>query len=87
MNTGIVTFANSANRGMTWTGAISGPAPFTRAIFANESPRCKRLKPTYILEQTGQTMHFFSNEYLFDLLAERRDVNLEAVAIPDRETG
>jgi SAM-dependent methyltransferase len=55
--------------------------------------RAKRISPVremeanYVLEQTGQTMHFFSKEYLLDLLAEWREVNLEAVVILDRETG
>ena len=41
----------------------------------------------YILEETGQTMHFFSKEYLLDLLAEWREVKLELVGIADQETG
>jgi len=34
-----------------------------------------------VLEADGQTMHFFSDEYLRDLLREWRDVRLEYVEI------
>jgi len=58
-----------------------------RALRARRIPPLREIEANYILEQTGQTVRFFSNEYLLDLLAEWRDVNLEAIAIPDRETG
>ena len=40
-----------------------------------------------MVEASGQTMHFFSEAYLRDLLAGWQDVQLAAVSIPDRETG
>lgn len=47
----------------------------------------RELEPNYILEETGQTMHFFSKEYLLDLLAGWQKVELEPVVILDRYTG
>lgn len=49
-------------------------------------PVCE-LEPNYILEETGQTMHFFSREYLLELLAGWQGVELEPVVILDRYTG
>jgi hypothetical protein len=40
-----------------------------------------------VLEPTGQTMHFFSDDYLRELLDQWRQVRLELVEITDPETG
>ena len=47
----------------------------------------RELEPNYILEETGQTMHFFSEAYLLELLAGWQAVELEPVIILDRYTG
>jgi SAM-dependent methyltransferase len=47
----------------------------------------RELEPNYILEETGQTMHFFSKAYLLELLAGWQAVKLEPVIILDRYTG
>lgn len=38
-------------------------------------------------EESGQTMHFFSEAYLRELLAGWRQVHLVPVPVPHRETG
>jgi hypothetical protein len=50
-------------------------------------PPMQAFEPNYILENTGQTMHFFSKAYLLELLADWPEVTLEAVTIRDQETG
>ena len=40
-----------------------------------------------MLEQQGQTMRFFSDAYLQELLQDWRDVSLDRVEIADRRTG
>ncbi len=42
----------------------------------------QELEPNYILEGDGQTMHFFSVDYLQELLVGWGDVELELVEIP-----
>lgn len=37
----------------------------------------REIEPDYVLEETGQTMHFFSDAYLRDLLSDWDDVSLE----------
>ena len=49
--------------------------------------RARELEPNYVLEESGQTMHFFSEVYLRELLGEWREVHLASVPIPHRETG
>jgi SAM-dependent methyltransferase len=44
-------------------------------------------EPNFIVEQTGQTMHFFSEGYLRELLREWRRLDLELVEITHPETG
>jgi SAM-dependent methyltransferase len=44
-------------------------------------------EPDYVAEESGQTMHLFSEAYLRELLAGWREVHLASVAIPHRETG
>ncbi len=49
-------------------------------------PVARELEKDYVLEQEGQTMHFFSDAYLQELLQDWRDVRLDSVEILDRET-
>lgn len=57
-----------------------------RALRARRLP-ARELAPDYIVEASGQTMHFFSESYLREILGEWRDLDLASVPIPDRETG
>ena len=57
-----------------------------RPLRARSLP-ARELEPDYVAEESGQTMHFFSEAYLRDLLAGWQEVQLAAVSIPDRETG
>ena len=52
-----------------------------RALRAQRKGPSRELEPNYVLEADGQTMHFFSDDYLRDLLQEWRDVRLEFVEI------
>jgi SAM-dependent methyltransferase len=47
----------------------------------------RELEPDYVLEESGQTMHFFSAAYLRDLLADWQQVRLVPVPIDDPVTG
>ncbi len=47
----------------------------------------RELEPDYVVEESGQTMHFFSAEYLRELLGEWRELHLDPVQIPHHETG
>ena len=47
----------------------------------------RELEPDYVAEQSGQTMHFFSEAYLRELLAGWQQVQLAPVPVPHRETG
>src|SRR6516225_1107179 len=42
----------------------------------------RELEPDYVVEQSGQTMHFFSEAYLRDLLGGWQQVQLVLVAVP-----
>jgi SAM-dependent methyltransferase len=44
-------------------------------------PVAQELEPNYVLERSGQTMHFFSRDYLGELLQPWREVRLEPVEI------
>jgi hypothetical protein len=44
------------------------------------------LEPDYVVEASGQTMHFFSEAYLRELLAGWRQLRLASVPIPHRQT-
>lgn len=46
----------------------------------------QEIEPDYVLEGDGQTMHYFSEEYLRELLANWSIMSLERVAIPRSET-
>jgi SAM-dependent methyltransferase len=50
-------------------------------------PGTQELEDSYVLEPSGQTMHFFSEDFLRELLAQWREVRLELVEITDPETG
>src|SRR6266487_154836 len=52
-----------------------------RPIRAKRKPPVRELEPNYILEADGQTMHFFSETYLRDLLQGWSDVELEFLTI------
>jgi hypothetical protein len=47
----------------------------------------RELEPDYVAEESGQTMHFFSETYLRGLLARWQQVELVPVSIPHRKTG
>jgi len=47
----------------------------------------RELEADYVVEESGQTMHFFSEAYLRELLASWQQVELVPVAVPDRKTG
>jgi SAM-dependent methyltransferase len=47
----------------------------------------RELEPDYVAEESGQTMHFFSEAYLRELLRGWEEVQLVPVPVPHRETG
>ena len=47
----------------------------------------RELEPDYVAEESGQTVHFFSEAYLRELLGGWRELRLDSVQIPHRETG
>ena len=47
----------------------------------------REIEDNYIEEEDGQRVHFFSKEYLDELLSEWRSVELEPVVIQDWHTG
>jgi SAM-dependent methyltransferase len=47
----------------------------------------RELEPAYVAEESGQTMHFFSEAYLRELLEGWQEVQLVPVPIPHRTTG
>jgi len=55
-----------------------------RPLRAKRRPPVRELEPNYILEADGQTMHFFSEAYLRELLADWSEVQLELMKIPYR---
>ena len=57
-----------------------------RPLRARRLP-ARELEPDFVAEESGQTMHFFSEAYLRELLGEWRELNLVSVPIPHRETG
>jgi ubiquinone/menaquinone biosynthesis C-methylase UbiE len=58
-----------------------------RPLRARRRPVAREFEENYVLEKSGQTMHYFSEEYLCELLRDWRDVQLERVEITDSETG
>jgi hypothetical protein len=69
---------------LDWEGRWTGP--FLVPLRAGWRPVVRELERDYVLEQGGQTMHFFSERYLRDLLRDWRGLRLERVEITD-ETG
>jgi SAM-dependent methyltransferase len=57
-----------------------------RPLRARSLP-ARELEPDYVVEESGQTMHFFSEDYLRELLGEWRELQLASVPVPHRETG
>ena len=57
-----------------------------RPLRARSRP-ARELEPDYVAEASGQTMHFFSEAYLRELLDGWQQVQLVPVAVPDRKTG
>jgi SAM-dependent methyltransferase len=57
-----------------------------RPLRARNLP-ARELEPDYVAEASGQTMHFFSEEYVRELLADWQQVELEPVSIPHRMSG
>jgi SAM-dependent methyltransferase len=57
-----------------------------RPLRARSLP-ARELEPDFVVEESGQTMHFFSEAYLRELLAGWRELHLVSVPIPHRETG
>src|SRR5215469_2436270 len=57
-----------------------------RPLRARRLP-ARELEPDYVAEESGQTMHFFSEAYLRELLREWQEVQLVPVPVPHRETG
>jgi SAM-dependent methyltransferase len=47
----------------------------------------RELEADYVAEESGQTMHFFSEAYLRELLGGWRELRLGSIQIPHRETG
>lgn len=58
-----------------------------RPLRARKLPVAQELERNYVLERSGQTMHFFSDDYLRELLEPWREVHLEPVEITNAETG
>jgi SAM-dependent methyltransferase len=56
-----------------------------RPLRARSLP-ARELEPDYVAEESGQTMHFFSEAYLRDLLGGWRELQLVPVPIPHRDT-
>ena len=57
-----------------------------RPLRARRLP-ARELEPDYVVEESGQTMHFFSEAYLRELLAGWRELQLTPVLIAHRKTG
>lgn len=56
-----------------------------RPLRARSLP-ARELEPDYVAEESGQTMHFFSEAYLRELLGGWRELQLAPVLIPHRKT-
>lgn len=57
-----------------------------RPLRARSLP-ARELEPDYVAEESGQTVHFFSEDYLRELLAGWQRVQLVPVPVPHRKTG
>ena len=47
----------------------------------------RELEADYVAEEWGQTVHFFSEAYLRELLGEWQELHLDPVQVPHRQTG
>ncbi|MDZ8224882.1 class I SAM-dependent methyltransferase [Nostoc sp. ChiVER01] len=56
-------------------------------VRAERHPIMREIEPNYFLERHGETMHFFSQEYLLDLLSDWKDVELKHYEILHEQTG
>jgi ubiquinone/menaquinone biosynthesis C-methylase UbiE len=50
-------------------------------------PRKRQLEENYFEEEDGQTMHFFSREYITELLGQWRELSLALIEIQHHHTG
>src|SRR5262249_20572677 len=57
-----------------------------RPLRARRLP-AREVEPDYVAEESGQTMHFFSEDYLRELLGGWQEVQLVPVAVPHRGAG
>ena len=57
-----------------------------RPLRARSLP-ARELEPDYVVEESGQTVHFFSEAYLRELLGEWQELHLDPVQAPHRQTG
>jgi SAM-dependent methyltransferase len=57
-----------------------------RPLRARNLP-ARELEPDYVAEDSGQTVHFFSEAYLRELLAGWRELQVAPVPVPHRQTG
>ena len=57
-----------------------------RPLRARNLPAAE-LEPDFVAEESGQTVHFFSEAYLRELLAGWQQVQLVAVPVPHHQTG
>ena len=57
-----------------------------RPLRARNLP-AREIAADYVAEESGQTVHFFSEAYLRDLLGGWQQVNLVPVSVPHRKTG
>jgi len=58
-----------------------------RPLRARWRPVARELEQDFVLEESGQTMHFFSDRYLRELLKQWSDLRLDPIGITRRETG
>jgi SAM-dependent methyltransferase len=58
-----------------------------RPLRARWRPVVRELEQDFVLEESGQTMHFFSERYLRELLREWTELRLDPIGITHRETG
>jgi ubiquinone/menaquinone biosynthesis C-methylase UbiE len=57
-----------------------------RELRERRRPVVREIEPNYVLEQAGQTVRFFSRDYLVELLSAWRELELELVEITDPTT-
>ena len=58
-----------------------------RPLRARWRPVARELEQDFVLEESGQTMHFFSDRYLRELLKQWSDLRLDPIGITRCETG